>query len=108
PYTPLFRSLKQFSQGVRQQFGQVNKRIEDVRDEANAGTAAALAAGTLPQSYLPGRSMFGAGVGTYEGESALAIGVSNLSDNGRWMLNLSVTADTQDNFGAAASVGMYW
>ena len=36
----------------------------------------------MPQAYLPGKSMVSAGVGNYGGESALAFGLSKLSDNG--------------------------
>ncbi|WP_269465165.1 YadA-like family protein [Halomonas huangheensis] len=100
--------LQELNQQFSQQFGSLNNRIDDVEDQANAGTASALAAASVPQAYLPGKSMVAAGAGTYNGESAMAVGVSRLSDNGRWAVKLNATGDTQSNFGAGVGVGFHW
>lgn len=42
----------------------------------------------LPQAYTPGASMASIGGGTYNGESAVALGVSMVSANGRWVYKL--------------------
>nr|WP_157056099.1 YadA-like family protein [Candidatus Burkholderia verschuerenii] len=85
-----------------------DKRVDRVRRDANAGTAAALAAANLPQAATPGRGMISAGVGSYRGEAALAIGVSHFSDSGRWMLKGSLTSDTRSTVGVGAGVGYQW
>lgn len=93
---------------VNQYFNSVNKRIDKVDNNARAGIAAAMAAGTLPQSSLPGKSMVTLGASTYRGESALAIGVSRLSDNARTVIKVNASADSRGNAGAAVGAGWHW
>lgn len=93
---------------VNQYFNAANKRIDKVDNNARAGIAAAMAAGTLPQSTLPGKSMVTVGASTYRGESALAIGVSRLSDNARTVIKANASADSRGNAGAAVGVGWHW
>lgn len=77
-------------------------------DDANAGVSSAMAMAALPQAYLPGKSMLTGGMATYNGEGAVAVGFSKLSDNGRWVLKMSGSADTQGNAGAAVGVGFHF
>ncbi|WP_083006963.1 YadA-like family protein [Halomonas sp. GT] len=83
-------------------------RIDDVERNANAGSASAIAASTVPQAWMPGKSMVGVGAGTYGGESAVSVGISRLSDNGRWIIQGKVTGDSQSNFGAGVGAGWHW
>ncbi|MGJ8525926.1 hypothetical protein LMG33818_001674 [Halomonadaceae bacterium LMG 33818] len=83
-------------------------RMRDVKQDADAGTASALAAANLPQSMIPGKSMISAGAGTYQGQSAVSVGLSRLSDNGRVVFKGSMTGDTQGHFGAGVGVGWQW
>ena len=80
----------------------------DTRRDANAGTASALAAAGLPQAVLPGRGMVAIGGGTYGGQSAVAIGVSQLSDNGVWAYKVTGTTSTRGNLGLSVGAGMHW
>jgi len=77
-------------------------------DTLSAGIAGALAAATLPQPYTPGASMASVGMGNYRGQNALAIGVSRISDNGKWVTKLSGNTDTQGQFGVSVGVGYQW
>ncbi|WKD27605.1 YadA-like family protein [Halomonas sp. KG2] len=86
----------------------VHGRIDSVERNANAGSASAIAASTVPQAWMPGKSMIGVGAGTYGGESAVSVGVSRLSDNGRWVIQGKVTGDSQSNFGAGIGAGWHW
>ena len=79
--------------------------IKDVRKEGRAGAAAALAAAGMPQAMEPGKSMIAAGVGTYRGRSAMAIGFSHALDNGRSAFKLGLTYDSSEKVGANAGVG---
>lgn len=83
-------------------------RVDDVEDGANAGISAAMAMSSLPQAYIPGKSMVGGGIASYNGESAVAIGVSRVSDNGRWVMKINGTADTQGNAGGAIGAGFHF
>ncbi len=83
-------------------------RVDDVEDDANAGISAAMAMSSLPQAYLAGKSMVGGGIASYNGESAVAIGVSRVSDNGRWVMKINGTADTQGNAGGAVGAGFHF
>ena len=93
---------------VNQYFNAANKRIDKVDNNARAGIAAAMAAGTLPQSTLPGKSMVTVGASTYRGESAIALGVSRLSDNARTVIKANASADSRGNAGAAVGAGWHW
>lgn len=75
---------------------------------ANAGTAASMAMASTPQPHDPGASMISAGVGNYNGESAFAVGLSTISDNGRWLLKGAVSRDSQHNTGASVGMGYQW
>ncbi len=83
-------------------------RIGEVEDDANAGISAAMAMSSLPQAYIPGKSMVGGGIASYNGESAVAIGVSRVSDDGRWVMKINGTADTQGNAGGAIGAGFHF
>lgn len=67
-----------------------------------------MAMASLPQAYIPGKSMLTGGIATYNGEGAVAVGLSKLSDNGRWVLKISGSADTRGNAGAAVGAGFHF
>ena len=52
--------------------------------------------------------MVALGGGTYGGQSAVAIGVSQLSDNGIWAYKVSGTTSTRGQFGVSVGAGMHW
>jgi autotransporter adhesin len=81
------------------------RRLDDVRKRADSGTAAALAAANIPQAFAPGKSMIGAGVGYWRGESALSIGASHLMGNGRVTLRGSATFAGSGGSGGGVGVG---
>lgn len=82
--------------------------LQETQDTANAGTSAAMAMAVMPQAYKPGKTMVAGGVANYNGQSAVAVGVSTLTDNGRWVLKMNGSADTQGDYGIAAGAGMHW
>ena len=93
---------------VSQHLGNLNHRINKVGKNADAGTASALAASQLPQAYIPGKSMVAVAGGTYQGQNGLALGVSRTSDNGKVIIRLSGTANSQGKKGVAAGIGYQW
>ncbi|EKD9965608.1 YadA-like family protein, partial [Escherichia coli] len=83
-------------------------RVEELnRDIRGVGASAAAMSG-IPQAYLPGKSLMGLGVGGYGGESAIAIGVSRISDNGKMIMKLNAGQNTRGNFSVGAGVGWQW
>lgn len=84
--------------------GVVNK----VGKRADAGTASALVASQLPQASMPGKSMVSIAGSSYQGQNGLAIGVSRISDNGKVIIRLSGTTNSQGKTGVAAGVGYQW
>ncbi|WP_146157036.1 YadA-like family protein [Halomonas urumqiensis] len=100
--------LQELGQRFASELDGVNGRIDRVERNANAGAASAIAAASVPQAFMPGKSMVSVGAGTYSGESAVSVGVSRLSDNGRWVIKLNATGDSQSNFGAGVGAGWHW
>ena len=91
--------------------GTINKlgyKIDDVKDNTNAGISAAMAMSSIPQSFLPGRSLLGGGITAYNGESAVAIGLSTVSNSSQWVIKVNGTADTQGNAGGAIGAGFHF
>ena len=52
----------------------LNNKINKVGKRADAGTASALAAATIPQAYTPGKSLVGIAAGNYQGKIVLQQG----------------------------------
>ncbi|MBY5923771.1 MULTISPECIES: YadA family autotransporter adhesin [unclassified Halomonas] len=100
--------LNALNQNVQRQFSRLADKIGDVEDEANAGSATAIAMASVPQAYLPGRSMIAVGGGNYSGESAAAVGVSHLTENGKWAFKLNGSGDSQGNMGVGVGAGFHW
>jgi autotransporter adhesin len=97
------------------QSGQINAQTNQLRDairanqrEANAGTAGAMAMAGMPQAYMPGKNMVAGGVAGYEGQSAIAIGYSSISDNGKWVMKFTGSANSRGSVGVSAGAGFQW
>lgn len=88
--------------------GSIASRIDTVDRNASAGTASAMAMAGMPQAFTPGKSMFGFGAGTYRGQSAFAMGVSTMTDNGKWVIKGSLSGDSRGNVGGSVGAGFQW
>ena len=91
-----------------QRFADIRRNLKQQDNTLSAGIAGAMAMASLPRSSLAGASMTSIAMGNYRGQSALAIGVSHVSDNGRWSTNLMGTTSTQSDTGVAIGVGYQW
>ncbi|MNP31507.1 Adhesin YadA precursor [compost metagenome] len=91
-----------------QRYAELKNDLHKQDDVLSAGIAGALAQASLPQPYVPGASMASVGVGNYRGQSALAVGVSRISDNGKWVTKLQGSTDTQGELGVSVGVGYQW
>lgn len=97
--------------GLEQQtnkaFADMKGRIDRVENRANAGTSAALSAAAIPQVTEYQTFALGAGVGGYEGESALAVGFSSRVSSAV-VIKAAVTTDSQHGVGYNAGVSVGW
>lgn len=99
---------QRFENRFNEQAHQFNNRIDNVEKDAQAGIAMAIATAGLPQAYLPGKSMFAVGAGTYRGEQGYAMGVSHITDDGHWVLKATGSGNSQGHFGGSVGVGYQW
>ena len=83
----------------------LHKKINDVDKDMKAGVAMALAVASLPQAYVPGKSMLAMSAGTYQGQSGFALGLSHATENRAWIVKGSATVDTRGNFGGSLGAG---
>ena len=97
-------TMGQLRAGLNDVYG----KLGEYKKDASAGTASALAVGNLPQATIPGKGMVSLGSGFYDGQSAMAIGLSKMSDDGKWVFKGSASYDSQEKAGAALSVGFHF
>ncbi|MDD2155118.1 YadA-like family protein [Glaesserella parasuis] len=88
--------------------GDIHNKINRNNKALRAGIAGSNAAAGLPQVYIPGKSMVAASAGTFKGQSALAVGYSRASDNGKLILKLQGNANTSGEMGGSVGVGYQW
>ena len=87
---------------------QLDRDIRKNRKRADAGTAAVAAMANIPQVYLSGKSGVGVGVGYKHGQSALAVGYSRSSDNGKHIIKASIGFDSQKDATIGAGYMYQW
>ena len=100
--------LHEVKADVNNKINQLNGQVNKLGKRVNAGTASALAASQLPQAYIPGKSMVSVAAGNYQGQNAVALGMSRISDNGKIIIRLAGTSDTQGKVGVAVGAGYHW
>lgn len=91
-----------------QRIGDIKRDLKQQDSTLSAGIAGAMAMASLPRSSTSGGNMTSLAVGNYRGQSALAVGVSHVSENGRWSTNLMGTTNSQNDTGVAVGVGYQW
>ena len=91
-----------------QRFNDVGREIKRVDDRASAGIASAMAMAGLPQPTEAGRRMASVAASTFHGESSMAVGVSGVSEGGRWIYKLSGSANTRGDGGVTVGAGFQW
>jgi autotransporter adhesin len=86
-------------------FNELSGDLDKQKKVLSAGIAGAMAMASLPQPYEPGANMMALGGASFHGESALSLGASHLSDNGRWVTKAQINTNTQRNVGWGVGVG---
>ncbi len=109
-------NLAQLQSGMRSVLGEATTYIDsrlaavgfdlnNMRRDMAAGSSAAMAVAALPQPMEPGATMVSIGGGTYRGQSAIAFGASRAFNDGRAVVKVGGTMDSQGYAGANAGVG---
>ena len=83
-------------------------RISSKSDAALSGVANAVAMANLPQvsSYNDYRHMVSAAYGNYEGQSAISVGLSGISQNNRVTYKVSGSLNTKGKLALGAGIGV--
>ncbi|HDY1265935.1 YadA-like family protein [Escherichia coli] len=107
-YAQLKQSVQETKQYTDQRMVEMDNKLSKTESKLSGGIASAIAMTGLPQAYTPGASMASIGGGTYNGESAVALGVSMVSANGRWVYKLQGSTNSQGEYSAALGAGIQW
>ncbi len=107
-YAQLKQSVQETKQYTDQRMVEMDNKLSKTESKLSGGIASAMAMTGLPQAYTPGASIASIGGGTYNGESAVALGVSMVSANGRWVYKLQGSTNSQGEYSAALGAGIQW
>ena len=93
----------------------VDNSISSVRSELKqtdrklrGGIAGAVAMANIPTANRAGGTMVGIGVGSFKGQSAVAVGVNRASDSNRVHFKMSGSATTSGDYAVGAGMGYQW
>ena len=86
----------------------LSDKVNNMDRDYRAGIAGSNAAASLPQVYLPGKSMVAAAAGTFKGQNALAVGYSSISDNGKLIWKAQANLNSRADVGVGVGMGYLW
>ena len=86
----------------------LSDKVDNMDRDYRAGIAGSNAAASLPQVYLPGKSMVAAAAGTFKGQNALAVGYSSISDNGKLIWKAQANLNSRADVGVGVGIGYLW
>ncbi|MCG7656108.1 ESPR-type extended signal peptide-containing protein [Wielerella bovis] len=93
---------------LKQVANNLNNKIDNVADDADAGTASAMATAGLPQVFEAGKSMVAVAGSTYRGKQGYAVGFSAITDGGNWIIKGTASGNSKGHFGATVGAGYQW
>ncbi len=91
-----------------ERMGGFERDLRKTDNRASAGIASAMATAALPQPSEAGRSMASVAAGSYNGESGVAVGISGVSEGGRWIYKFSGSTNSRGEAGVAVGAGIQW
>ncbi|MGY0557428.1 YadA-like family protein [Lysobacter sp. A421] len=112
-------NVNQLNSGVDYAINQANSytdsRIDGLQSDVwtlergyRGATASAMAMAGLPQAYLPGKNMLGVALGGYQGEGGMAVGLSGITENGRFVYKVQASGNTTREWGFSVGAGIQW
>ncbi|TDN44523.1 ESPR-type extended signal peptide-containing protein [Haemophilus haemolyticus] len=100
--------LYSVAKGVGNRINNLQGQVNKLGNRMNAGMATSAAMANLLQPHKPGQSVATAGIGQHKNQSAVAVGYSRISDNGKYGVRFSMGANTQGEVTGGAAVGYFW
>jgi autotransporter adhesin len=91
-----------------QKFNTINQNLNTIGNRANAGVASAMAMAGLPQAYQPNQNSAAVALGSFHGQTGIAVGMSTVSESGRWVYKLNLTDDTRGDAGLSVGAAVMW
>jgi autotransporter adhesin len=93
---------------VDQRFQTVDRQLNQIGNRANAGIASAMALASLPQAYQPNQNSAAVSLGAFHGETGIAVGMSTITESGRYVFKLNATTNSRGDAGAGVGAGVVW
>ena len=100
--------LQEVGNAINNRIDNIDNRVNKMDKRRKAGTASALATAGLMQPHRDGQSALVAAVGQYQSETAVAVGYSRISDNGKYGVKVSFSTNSQGEVGGTAGAGYFW
>ena len=102
------RAVENRIQDNEERVNQVANDLRKTKKELRSGIASSMAMANIPTVTVPGKQSIGLGVGSFGGQSAVAVGYSGMSDSGKINIKLSTGATSQGDYGVGAGIGYQW
>jgi autotransporter adhesin len=95
-------------QYTNQQLANINQNLNTLAARANAGVASAMAMAGLPQAYQPNQNGAAVALGSFHGQAGIAIGLSTITESGRWVYKLNFSDNTRGDAGMSVGAAVMW
>ena len=95
-------------QQLNEATNRLERRVNDMEDDANSGIAAAMAVATLGQAYERGQKSVSMGGSVWRGETGYAVGVSSVSEEGSWLFKANGAVSSKGHGGGGVSATYLW
>ena len=86
----------------------VRNELKQTDRKLRGGIAGAVAMANIPTANRAGGTMVGIGVGSFKGQSAVAVGINRASDSNRVHFKMSGSATTSGDYAVGAGMGYQW
>ncbi len=102
------RAVENRIQDNEERVNQVANDLRKTKKELRSGIASSMAMANIPTTTMPGKQSVGLGMGSFGGQSAVAVGYSGMSDSGKVTIKFSTGATSQGDYGVGAGIGYQW
>ena len=86
----------------------IDNKLRGFKKDADAGTASAMAMAGIPQVINPGENAIGASISAYKHQTAVAVGYTRASKNGRAVLKISGSVNSNSELGFSLGFMKGW